>query len=81
MNEKELKKKMLDSDININEISEELGITRASFYNKRKGITKFKKVEIFLLKSLLKLSDEEVITIFGKGRWIEWVYWKAEKNY
>ena len=60
---------LLDNAINrsglkIGFIVEQLGISRQAFDQKRKGNTCFRKSEVYVLKSLLNLTDEETIKIF-----------------
>lgn len=43
---------------------EKLGISKQSFSNKCRGVTAFRKSEVFVMCSLLHLSDEEGMKIF-----------------
>lgn len=55
----------LDSTVyKIEYIVNTLGISRQAFDKKRKGITPFRASEVFVLCSLLNLTDEEKVLIF-----------------
>ena len=42
----------------------EMGVSRQSFYNKCKGKTQFRMSEVFVMATLLGLSDEDKNAIF-----------------
>lgn len=52
------------SGLKISFIADTLGISRQAFNNKRKGNTKFRKSEVYVLCDLLKLTTEESNLIF-----------------
>ncbi len=52
------------SGLKIGYIIEKLGLSRNGFDKKRKGITPFRVSEVYVLKDLLKLTDEEEVIIF-----------------
>ena len=61
----DLLEEKLDSTVyKIEYIVNTLGISRQAFDKKRKGITPFRASEVFVLCSLLNLTDEEKVLIF-----------------
>lgn len=52
------------SGLKIGYIIEKLGLSRNGFDKKRKGITPFRVSEVYVLKDLLKLTDEDEVIIF-----------------
>ena len=59
-----LDEKIALSGLRISFIVENLGISRQAFDKKRKGLSKFRIAEIYVLADLLKLTLEEKIKIF-----------------
>lgn len=43
---------------------EKLGISKQAFSNKRRGRTAFRQSEVFVMRSLLNLDDEDATKIF-----------------
>ena len=54
-----LEEKIQKSGLKIDFIVENLGLSRQGFAKKRKGITPFRVSEIFVLCSLLSITDDE----------------------
>lgn len=52
------------SGLKIGFIIEKLGLSPNGFYKKRKGITSFRKSEIYVLCDLLRLTEEQAEKIF-----------------
>lgn len=59
-----LDEKIVDSGLKIGFLIEKLGLSRTGFDKKRKGINQFRVSEVYVLKDLLRLSDEEEHSIF-----------------
>lgn len=59
-----LDEKIALSGLRISFIVENLGISRQAFDKKRKGISKFRIAEVYVLADLLKLTLEEKSKIF-----------------
>lgn len=64
INTKLLDRKISESGLRIGFIIEKLGLSRTGFDKKRKGKTPFRISEIYVLKDLLHLTDEEEHQIF-----------------
>lgn len=62
-----LDKKIEESGLKISFIIEKLGLSRTGFDKKRKGKTPFRVSEVYVLKDLLHLTDEEESLIFYQG--------------
>ena len=56
--------KIQDSGLYLKFIIEKLGLSRNGFDKKRKGKTPFRTAEIYVLGDLLKLTEEEKLSIF-----------------
>lgn len=56
------------SGLRVSYIYEQLGISRQAFDRKRKGYFSFRQSEVYVLCSLLNLSNEEKIKIFFPER-------------
>ena len=56
--------KIVESGLKISHIVGKMGLSRNGFDKKRKGITPFRVSEVYVLKDLLRLSDEEEQIIF-----------------
>lgn len=52
------------SGLKIGYIVEQLGLSRQAFDKKRKGINAFRQSEVFVLKSILNLDNNETVKIF-----------------
>ena len=52
------------SGLKIGYIIEKLGLSRNGFDKKRKGINTYRVSEVYVLKDLLKLTDEDEVIIF-----------------
>lgn len=59
-----LDEKIADSGLHIGHIVKKIGISRAAFDKKRKGVNKFRVAEIYVLSDLLELSKEDKMAIF-----------------
>ena len=59
-----LDRKIEDSGLKISFIIEKLGLSRTGFDKKRKGKTPFRVSEVYVLKDLLHLTDDEEHIIF-----------------
>lgn len=59
-----LNEKISESPLKIKDICEILGISRQAFDKKRLGITKFRQAEVFVLCSILHITEEEKPKIF-----------------
>lgn len=59
-----LDKKIEESGLRIGYLVEKLGLSRAGFDKKRKGITPFRVAEMYVISDLLKLSDAEKDALF-----------------
>ncbi len=64
MDLKKLNKCIDDSRIPIAAIAEELGLSRQSLYLKLSGERDFKSSEVTKLSKMLRLTDEEKLSIF-----------------
>lgn len=64
VNTDDLNKKIKESGLRIDFIIEKLGLSRTGFDKKRKGKTPFRVSEVYVLKDLLRLTDEEESHIF-----------------
>ncbi len=64
MNEALLDYQMAVHHVGKSEICMELGITRSTFYRKRKGISEFNQSEIQKIMKLLGLTADEAANIF-----------------
>lgn len=58
-----LKAKMVEKDINVNEMSYKLGINPTSFWRKQR-VTDFTRKELIVIKEALRLTADDVISIF-----------------
>ena len=63
-NEKQFKKKLIDSDLTLKEIAQAVGISETTLYRKIRGITDFSRNEMSIIKSKLNLDTEEFEQIF-----------------
>lgn len=63
-----LEKAIERSGLRVSFICEQLGISRQAFDRKRKGYFSFRQSEVYVLCSLLNLSNEEKIKIFFPER-------------
>lgn len=63
-NEKQFKKKLIDSDLTLREIAKAIGISEATLYRKIRGITEFSRNELAIIKTKLELNTEEFEQIF-----------------
>ena len=63
-----LDKKIEESGLYLKFIIDKIGLSRAGFDKKRKGKTPFRKAEIYVLRDLLKLSEEEEDSIFNTDK-------------
>ena len=59
-----LDERIAASGLKVGYIVEKVGISRQGFDKKRKGITPFRKSEVYVIADLLKLTNEEKIKIF-----------------
>lgn len=59
-----LKEKLSNSGLKTGYVVDKLGISRQGFYKKLNGETPFKVPEVFVLCTLLSISDDESINIF-----------------
>ena len=64
VNSELLKEKVVNSGLKTGFIVEKLGLSRQGFYNKLNGYTPFTVPEVYVLCSLLSISDEDSIKIF-----------------
>lgn len=64
VNTNDLDIKIKESGLRIDFIIKKLGLSRTGFDKKRKGKTPFRVSEVYVLKDLLQLTDEEEIKIF-----------------
>ncbi len=64
IDEKKLKEKLKEYGTTMGILSEKIGISRHSLYNKVKNKTEFKASEISNISQFLKLTDEDVNSIF-----------------
>ena len=64
LNTQLLDDRIKQSGFKISFIVEKLGLSRNGFDKKRKGKTPFRIAEVYVLKDLLKLSDDEEQAIF-----------------
>lgn len=63
-NEKQFKKKLIDSDLTLKEIAQAIGISETTLYRKIRGITDFSRNEMSIIKSTLNLDTDEFEQIF-----------------
>lgn len=56
--------KIQESGLKIGFICEQLGMSRQGFWKKANGLTPFRVSEVFVLCSLLNISEEDKIKIF-----------------
>lgn len=59
-----LDERIAASGFKLSYIVENVGLSRQGFDKKRKGITPFRKAEVYVLSDMLKLTDEEKMKIF-----------------
>lgn len=59
-----LEKAIERSGLKTSFIYETIGISRQAFDRKRKGYVSFRKSEVFTLKTILHLTDDETVAIF-----------------
>ncbi len=64
IDEKKLKEKLKEYGTTMSILSEKVGISRYSLYNKIKNKTEFKASEIARISNFLKLTNEDVNSIF-----------------
>jgi len=64
MDSEKLKIAMLESEINVTDLAKKVGFTRATFYNKVAGKSKFKKSEKIVIAGILGLGEEQLKEIF-----------------
>ncbi len=63
-----LQKAIASRGIKINQIANELEVSRSAFYRKSHGIVEFTVGEMVRLIELLRLSDEETRAIFFRAK-------------
>lgn len=64
MNKNELNVELVRHGISIPKAADAIGIGKKAFYDKMKGKSQFKQVEMLRLKQLLELDDKRVGEIF-----------------
>ena len=64
MNTEVLKKKLVLSDLTLNDLASFLGVDLSTLYRKLNGSSDFTRIEIQNISSFLKLSSDEVFDIF-----------------
>lgn len=64
MNTEVLKKKLVLSDLTLNDLASFLGVDLSTLYRKLNGSSDFTRIEIQNISSYLKLSSDEVFDIF-----------------
>ena len=64
MNAKLLEVEMGKKGLNVNKLSKKIGISDGAFYRKINGVSDFYRREIVKIAIALKLSHDEMISIF-----------------
>lgn len=64
LNRDKLKGAIIENGKTMNSFAQYLGITYPTLYRKMNGLSDFTRNEILMAKNYLKLSDEELNTIF-----------------
>lgn len=62
--EKELRKLFITHDLNVEKVSNEMGVNKSTLYQKLNGKREFTRKEIIKLSSVLELSDADILRIF-----------------
>lgn len=63
-NENLFRKKLIDLNISIRELSKAIGINEATLHRKIKGITDFSRNEMSIIKMKLMMNSDEFESIF-----------------
>ena len=64
MNAKLLEVEMVKKGLNVDKLSKKIGISDGAFYRKLNGVSDFYRREIVKIAIALKLSHDEMISIF-----------------